>query len=223
MVVQSPKSDFYGKKMQKIDTIERLSRAEDGPDDPMALFAAWMNEAEGSEINDPNAMSLATIDPDGRPSLRIVLLKQFDARGFAFFTNQQSRKGLALAAHPQAALCLHWKSLRRQVRIEGTVTKLPDRESDDYYQSRPHGSRIGAWASDQSRPLPGRAALVEKVAALMKTYPEGGAIPRPPHWGGYRLAADYIEFWHDGADRLHTRLVYKRAGSCGWERLMLYP
>ncbi len=203
------------------DSIKMLEKAEDGPDDPFALFEQWMEDAVGREINDPNAMSLATVDADGMPSARIVLLKQLDERGFVFYTNRESRKGLALAAHPVAALCFHWKTLRRQVRIEGMVVKVDDKESDAYYNSRPVGSRIGAWASQQSRPLESRSVLAGRVAALEKEY-EGQDIPRPAYWGGYRVIPKRIEFWHDGAFRLHTRLVYTRNGN-GWVKEMIYP
>lgn len=203
------------------DGIKTLERAADGPDDPFALFKQWMEDAIAREINDPNAMTLATVDADGMPSARIVLLKQLDERGFVFYTNRESRKGLALAANPVAALCFHWKTLRRQVRIEGTVSIVTDSESDAYYNSRPVGSQIGAWASQQSRPLESRSVLAGRVAALEKEY-EGRDIPRPAYWGGYRVIPQRIEFWHDGAFRLHTRLVYRRNGD-GWSKEMIYP
>lgn len=205
-----------------MDIIEKLETAPQAPEDPFSLLTLWLSEAEKTESADPNAMSLATIDPDGRPSVRIVLLKSHDADGFVFYTNRHSRKGLALAANPAAALCFHWKSLGRQVRVEGVVHPVPDSESDAYYNSRPVGSRIGAWASDQSRPLPDRATLAARVADYAARYP-GPAIPRPPHWGGYRLVPDRIEFWHDGAERLHTRLLYSRNDGEGWTRGLLYP
>ncbi len=181
-----------------------------------------MTDAESSEINDPNAMTLATIDPNGRPVARIVLLKGLDERGFVFFTNRESRKGQALNLTPYAALCFHWKTLTRQVRVEGKVVMIDDAESDDYYNSRPRGSRIGAWASRQSRPLDNRTTLADRVAELEKQYGENDVIPRPPHWGGYRIIPDYIEFWHDGGFRLHTRLTYTRNEN-GWERGLIYP
>ena len=208
--------------MQNIDPLKTLEKAESGPLDPITLFNQWLNEAESSEINDPNAMCLATIDPDGHPAARIVLLKNLDERGFVFYTNRESRKGTALSMHPQAALCFHWKTLGKQVRIEGKVLLVDDAESDEYYNSRPRGSRIGAWASRQSRPLENRSTLVDRVAELEKQYGENDTIPRPPHWGGYRLVPEYIEFWHDGGFRLHTRLTYTRTGD-GWERGTLYP
>lgn len=208
--------------MQDQDPIKTLESADLSPENPIILFQQWLKIAESSEINDPNAMCLATIDPNGRPSARIVLLKSLDDRGFVFFTNRESRKGEALGSHPDAALCFHWKSLGRQVRVEGRVSMIADPESDDYYNSRPKGSRIGAWASRQSRPLENRSTLVNRVAELEKTYPGDTPIPRPPHWGGYRLEPGYIEFWHDGEFRLHTRLIYKKTGNA-WERSMLYP
>lgn len=203
------------------DSLEILEKAADGPDNPFPLFEEWMADAAAREINDPNAMTLATVDANGMPSARIVLLKQLDERGFVFYTNRESRKGLALAANPVAALCFHWKTLRRQVRVEGAVTHVPEAESDAYYNSRPVGSRIGAWASQQSRPLESRSVLAGRVAALEREY-EGRDIPRPAHWGGYCVMPRRIEFWHDGAFRLHTRLVYTRDGH-GWNKGMIYP
>lgn len=217
------KKDRKEQAFPNMDIIQKLESATQAPDDPFALFTLWLEEAEKSEPTDPNAMSLATIDPDGRPSVRIVLLKSHDGDGFVFYTNRQSRKGLALTAHPAAALCFHWKSLGRQVRVEGAAHPVSDAESDAYYNSRPVGSRIGAWASDQSRPLPDRATLVARVAEQAARFP-GPDIPRPPHWGGYRLVPDRIEFWHDGAERLHTRVLYTRkADGDGWSRGLLYP
>lgn len=204
------------------DPIKMLENAALGPEDPITLFQQWLSEAESSEINDANAMTLATIDENGRPSARIVLLKTLDQRGFVFFTNRDSRKGRALTAHPYAALNFHWKSLTRAVRVEGKVEIIDEAESDAYYYSRPRGSRIGAWASQQSRPLANRTALQQRVSALEAQYETKDNIPRPPHWGGYRIVPDYIEFWHDGGFRLHTRLTYTRVGN-RWERGMLYP
>ena len=200
--------------------IKDLQTAADGPADPFALFAAWMDAAKASEVNDPDAMSLATVDADGRPSNRMVLLKDFSPDGFVFFTNRESRKGVALAAHPIAALCLHWKSLRRSVRIEGRVTQAGDDVSDAYFATRSAGSRTGALASDQSRELASRAALEGRVTALGQQY--GDNPPRPPHWGGYIVRPDVIEFWQDGTHRLHTRLVYRREGT-DWLKYMLNP
>lgn len=208
--------------MQQPDPIKMLETAEVGPQDPITLFQQWLKEAESSEINDPNAMCLATVDPDGRPAARIVLLKALDPRGFVFYTNRESRKGDALKLNHHAALCFHWKTLGKQVRVEGKVLMVDDQESDDYYNSRAKGSRIGAWASRQSRLLDSRTTLANRVAELEKQYADSDTIPRPPHWGGYRVIPEYIEFWHDGGFRLHTRLIYKKADS-GWERSMLYP
>lgn len=193
----------------------------DGGPDPFALFADWMKEAEKSEPNDPNAMALATVDAGGAPSVRMVLLKGYDENGFVFYTNLESRKGQALAANPVAALLFYWKSLGRQVRIEGPALPVTADESDEYYASRPRGSRIGAWASRQSRPLNSRAALKQRVRDVEAQYP-GETIPRPPHWGGTRVAPQRIEFWHEGQYRLHSRIVYERAAD-GWTKTMLYP
>ena len=205
-----------------LDIIKSLETPADAPSDPFGLFGQWMADATGSEINDPNAMALATVDPDGRPSVRIVLLKHVDEKGFVFYTNLESRKGLALKAHPYAALCFHWKSLGRQVRIEGTTAPVPASESDAYYNSRSLGSRIGAWASRQSRPLESRSLLANRVKALEKEYEGKTDIPRPPHWGGTRVTPQRIEFWHDGAFRLHTRLIYEKTAG-RWTRSMIYP
>ncbi len=190
-------------------------------DDPFALFAAWLEEASRTEPNDPNAMALATADPDGMPNVRMVLLKGFDADGFVFYTNTESAKGRELEANPQAALCLHWKSLRRQVRARGLVTVVSDAEADAYFQSRPRDSRIGAWASQQSRPLESRFALEKAVAAYAAKYTLG-EVPRPPHWTGFRIDPVSIEFWQDRPFRLHDRLVFTRAGD-GWATSRLYP
>jgi pyridoxamine 5'-phosphate oxidase len=207
-----------------MDTFAALERAADSPENPLDLFKIWMAEAEAAEPNDPNAMTLATIDTRNRPAARIVLLKHWDDRGFVFYTNRESRKGRDLGEHPFAALCFHWKSLTRQVRIEGPVEWVSDAESDAYYNTRPVGSRIGAWASKQSSPLDCRATLARAVAALEQKFAADGAIPRPAHWGGYRVVPDTIEFWHDGRDRLHTRVLYTRKnGGDAWDRTLLYP
>jgi pyridoxamine 5'-phosphate oxidase len=197
-------------------------------DEPFALFADWLGEAESSEPNDPNAMSLATVDDDGLPNVRMVLLKGVDSadatpRGFVFYTNLESAKGRELVAARKAALCFHWKSLRRQVRVRGLVTSVSDAEADAYFASRARGSRLGAWASAQSRPLESRFALEKAVAAITARYPIG-EIPRPPFWSGFRITPLEIEFWHDRAFRLHDRLVFRR-GDAGapWEKQRLYP
>ena len=192
-------------------------------DDPFEQFRRWFAEAEASEPNDANAMTLATADSDGRPSARIVLLKDFDARGFAFFTNTESQKGRQLEVNPFAALCFHWKSVRRQVRIEGAVTSVGDDEADAYYASRPRGSRIGAWASQQSRPLADRPALLAAVSRFEAEY-DGKDVPRPPYWSGYRLTPLRVEFWQDGEFRLHDRFVFTRSGEgAPWTVQRLFP
>lgn len=189
--------------------------------DPYALFAEWLAEAEKSEPNDPNALCLATSTPEGRPSARMVLLKGQDERGFVFYTNLESRKGQELAANPFAALCFHWKSLRRSIRVEGRVESVTDGEADAYYATRARGSRIGAWASRQSRPLEGRWALEKAVADYTLKFGVG-AIPRPPFWSGFRLLPDRIEFWRDMPFRLHERRVFLAEGG-GWREEALYP
>ncbi|MBV8392042.1 MAG: pyridoxamine 5'-phosphate oxidase [Alphaproteobacteria bacterium] len=191
--------------------------------DPLELFADWYAEAEKSEPNDPSAMTLATVGPDGMPSARMVLLKGYDRQGFVFYTNYESRKGRQILAHPKAALLFHWKSLRRQVRLEGTMSQTTPEEADAYYATRARGSQIGAWASDQSRPLESRFALEKRVAEFTAKHMIG-TIPRPPHWSGFRLAPLLIEFWQDGAFRLHDRLEYTRASSdAPWSTRTLYP
>ena len=191
-------------------------------DDPMKTFAAWLEEAKASEINDPNAMNLATADGRGRPSNRMVLLNGLDGRGFVFYTNAQSRKGGQLLENPFAALCFHWKSLRRQVRIEGGVEIVSEAESDAYYNSRPRQSRIGAWASQQSRHLPEFSNLEDAVKKYEGLYEGREDIPRPPYWKGFRVIPDRIEFWIDGAFRLHRRHVFERQDGA-WQNHMIFP
>lgn len=191
------------------------------PSDPIQIVEDWLGEAESSEPNDPTAMALATVGADGMPSLRMVLLKGMGPDGFVFYTNFESRKGRHLLAHPQAALLFHWKSLRRQVRIEGAVGTVSEAEADAYFQSRHRDSRIGAWASQQSRPLEGRFELEKRVAEYGLKYAVG-KVPRPPYWSGFRLQPRLIEFWQDGAFRLHNRLVYHREGDA-WRTERLYP
>lgn len=188
--------------------------------DPHALFDAWLAEATASEPNDPNAMALATVGADGRPSVRMVLLKGHD-RGFVFYTNLESRKAGGLLATGAAALLFHWKTLRRQVRVEGGIAPVSDAEADAYFASRGRDSRLGAWASDQSRPLPDRATFEARFAAMQARF-DGQDVPRPPHWSGFRLTPDRIEFWQDRAHRLHERRLFVASGG-GWNEGLLYP
>jgi len=190
-------------------------------ENPFTLFDSWFTEARETEPNDSNAMALATADAQGRPAVRMVLLKGHGPDGFVFYTNQQSRKAADIAANPQAALLFHWKSLRRQVRIEGPLSLVTEAEADAYFASRHRDSQLGAWASDQSRPLDSRETFEARFDA-MKAQFEGQEVPRPPHWGGYRLAPERIEFWQDRAHRLHERRLFTRSHE-GWHEGLLYP
>jgi pyridoxamine 5'-phosphate oxidase len=191
-------------------------------DDPHALFEEWLAEATLSEPNDPTAMALATADAHGQPAVRMVLLKGHDERGFVFYTNMDSRKGGDLAANPQAALLFHWKSLRRQVRVEGPVEPVSAAEADAYFATRGRDSQLGAWASEQSRPLDSRATFEARFEEAKARF-EGGEVPRPPRWSGYRVVPQRMEFWNDRAHRLHERRVFTRGGVGGWSEGLLYP
>jgi pyridoxamine 5'-phosphate oxidase len=188
--------------------------------DPIALFHSWMAEAEAAELNDPDAVALATATSSGVPSVRMVLMKRLDERGFCFYTNAESRKGLELGENPRAAMCFHWKSLRRQVRVEGLVFELPASDADEYFHSRSRMSQLGAAASQQSRPLASREMLEKRVAELGERYP--GEIPRPKYWNGFCLRPERMEFWVDGVARLHDRFLFVRLIE-GWSKERLFP
>jgi pyridoxamine 5'-phosphate oxidase len=192
-------------------------------DEPLRLFAAWFEEAKNAEPGDPEAMALATVDADGLPNVRMVLLKGFDERGFVFYSNGDSQKGRELAANPKASLAFHWKSLRRQVRLRGTVEAVSAAEADAYFASRPRSSQIGAWASKQSSPLESRYAF-ERAIALKAAHFAVGPVPRPPFWIGYRISPTVMEFWHERPFRLHDRIEFRRvAGEEAWRKTRLYP
>ncbi|MGB5483475.1 pyridoxamine 5'-phosphate oxidase [Parasphingorhabdus sp.] len=189
--------------------------------DPFSLFESWFAEARKTEINDSNSMTIATADADGQPSARMVLLKGHGPDGFVFYTNQQSRKANDIAENPKAAILFHWKSLRRQIRIEGSLSMVSAATADAYFATRGRDSQLGAWASDQSRPLESRATFEARFAEMTKRF-DGGDVPRPPHWSGYRLTPVHFEFWQDQAHRLHERRVFSRSGD-GWSQGLLYP
>jgi pyridoxamine 5'-phosphate oxidase len=193
-----------------------------GESEPFSLFGTWLKDAEDAEINDPNALALATVDETGLPNVRMVLLKSFDPAGFVFFTNYESRKGQELLGQKKAAMCFHWKSLRRQVRIRGAIETVSDAEADAYFESRARGSRIGAWASKQSRPLESRFALEKAVAEYGLKFGIGH-IPRPDYWSGFRLVPSSMEFWHDRPFRLHDRIEFRRQPDDGWDTVRMYP
>jgi pyridoxamine 5'-phosphate oxidase len=216
LIPPTPTEDDYVRQVAEAEPLPLLPEA-----DPFALFETWLKAADGSEPGDPNAMALATVDADGLPDVRMVLLKGFDRDGFVFYTNTKSAKGRELASNPKAALLFHWKSLRRQVRIRGAVEPVTAQEADAYFATRARHSQIGAWASEQSQPLPDRLALEKRVAEFGLKFGLG-KVPRPPHWSGYRVRPESIEFWRDRPFRLHERLVFQRVGT-NWETSRLFP
>jgi pyridoxamine 5'-phosphate oxidase len=207
-------------RLRKEYTRAGLKESDANPD-PVEQFRGWFDETLAADLHEPNAMTLATATPGGRPSARIVLLKGFDERGFVFYTNYEGRKSGELETNPYAALVFYWGELQRQVRIEGRVSRIPDRESDAYFAGRPRGSQFGAWASEQSRPVGDRSTLEERVRELEVEY-EDREVPRPPFWGGYRVEPETIEFWQGRENRLHDRLLYSRAGAA-WKLERLQP
>jgi pyridoxamine 5'-phosphate oxidase len=208
-------------EIRKEYTWSGLSEA-DVDADPVRQFETWLKQAVAASLPEPNAMTLSTATPDGQPSARMVLLKGFAASGFTFFTNYESRKSRELTANPRAALLFFWPELQRQIRIEGTVERVSEAESDDYFRSRPLGSRLGAWASAQSEVIAGRAVLEERVREIIQRFPDG-EVPCPPNWGGYRVYPLTIEFWQGRPDRLHDRLRYQRVHPAGWRIERLSP
>lgn len=221
LIPPSPSEDDYVAQVAAAEPLPQL-----GEEDPFALFNAWLGEALAKEPNDGNAMALATVDETGLPDVRMVLLKDADARGFVFYSNVESAKGRELAANPKAALLFHWKSLRRQVRVRGAVTPVTEAEADAYWATRARPAQLGAWASEQSRRLPDRLALEKRIAEFGLKFGLG-KVPRPPHWTGFRIVPDSIEFWRDRPFRLHERLVFIRAKEAGagdgWATHRLYP
>ena len=191
-------------------------------DDPLKLFAEWFEEAKKTEINDPNALALSTADKTGIPSVRMVLLKSFSENGFVFYTNFNSKKSIELKENPNASLCFHWKSLLRQIRISGKILSVPDKEADLYYNSRSYGSKIGAWASEQSSILKTRDELYESIEKYKKKYPDENNVPRPKHWSGWNLIPSTIEFWLDGPNRIHERLKFSKLKN-NWKKVLLSP
>jgi pyridoxamine 5'-phosphate oxidase len=216
LIPPSPSEDDYIAQMTAAESPAQLSET-----DPLALFDGWLREAVAGEANDANAMALATVDAHGSPDVRMVLLKDADQRGFVFYTHLESAKGRELAANPQAALLFHWKSLRRQVRVRGVVSRVTDAEADAYWATRARASQLGAWASQQSAPLPDRLAFEKAIAKYGLKFGLG-KVPRPPHWSGFRVEPQAMEFWRDRPFRLHERLVFVR-GAGGWTTERLFP
>ena len=192
-------------------------------ENPLELFKEWFDEAKKTEINDPNALALATSSKNGIPSVRMVLLKDFNEKGFVFYTNLKSKKSQDIQSNPHASMCFHWKSLLRQIRIYGNVVQVSDKEADEYYNSRAYGSRIGAWASNQSEVLESRKSLDDSIEKFKKKFPDKKKVPRPPNWSGWRLVPEEIEFWRDGDNRIHERLKYVKNNGKGWKRFLLNP
>jgi pyridoxamine 5'-phosphate oxidase len=216
LIPPSPSEDDYVRQVTAAEPPALLSE-----EDPFALFGEWLKEALAKEPNDANAMAVATVDEDGLPDVRMVLLKDVDPAGFVFYTNLESAKGRQLAANPKAALLFHWKSLRRQVRVRGAVEPVTAQEADAYFATRARPAQLGAWASDQSRPLTDRLALEKRIAEVGLKFGLG-KVPRPPHWSGFRVRPQAMEFWRDRPFRLHERLVFERAGE-GWTTRRLFP